>query len=188
MKRKEIVVKTKIITNWFKFMRTIYITIGIPGCGKSRFFERSLSDTSHNKTYFKRIPYVSSDAIREELFGNATYQSRADEVFAILKLRTERALSCGRSVYVDATNIRKDWRKWAIDLGKKYEANVCGIVFNVPYFVAVKRDRMRTRNVGWWVLFKYRFLKYQKPTFGEGFDNFIYVDKSGCIVKQTERN
>lgn len=146
------------------------------------FFRLRVTETDSNECVI-----LSSDAVREQLFGDASYQEHSDDVFEIVKRDTERALSCGCSVYLDATNIRKDWREWAITLGKKYRSKVCGIVFHVPYNTARKRDKMRSRTVGWTTLLKYIF-KYQAPTFDEGFDVLIYVDEDGTIItKQTER-
>jgi predicted kinase len=64
-----------------------------------------MSDIFHRPEYSKHISYISSDEIRAELFDDEAYQLCSDEVFSVVKMRTELALSKGRSVYVDATNI-----------------------------------------------------------------------------------
>lgn len=78
-------------------MPSLYITVGIPGCGKSTWID----------TYLPEISVVSSDAIREELTGDITDQSRNSEVFERFHQYIEINLSHGESVAVDSTALDK---------------------------------------------------------------------------------
>lgn len=78
-------------------MPTFYILVGLPGSGKSTF-AKELSDR-----YDANI--VSSDCLREELFGNESIQGDPQKVFSIAKERIVKNLNDGESVIFDATNV-----------------------------------------------------------------------------------
>lgn len=80
-------------------MSGIYVAVGIPGCGKSTYAERLLTNGTIDVV-------VSSDKIREQLTGDATDQTRNNNVFDVLHGRVRAALSVGLDVLVDATNLR----------------------------------------------------------------------------------
>lgn len=73
-------------------MPTLFIPMGIPGCGKSTWGDHM------------GISTVSSDAIRLEM-GNVYDQSQNDEVFARFNKRIGMNLLNGDNVYADATNL-----------------------------------------------------------------------------------
>ena len=161
-------------------MQVVYVTIGVPACGKSRFYGEL---GEHEELFgYKRAPhYFSSDKIRGELYGDESAQIDHARVFSIMAEQVEDALKNGHDVYVDATNIRREWRSWVIKLAEKYDTWVCGIIFRVPFRLVVERDKKRNRTVGWWVILK-QFMKFQEPKFEEGFDSFIWVDSDGKIM------
>jgi predicted kinase len=75
---------------------TIFITVGLPGSGKSTWME-------NHKEELDMIIH-SSDAIREE-FGNINDQSKNDLVFQTLHNRVKEDLLNGKNVCYDATNL-----------------------------------------------------------------------------------
>ena len=79
-------------------MGNLYVVIGLPGAGKDYWIE-------HNKS--KDDIVVSSDAIREEIFGDANNQDHNGEVFDIMFNRTRKALVNGKNVFYNATNINR---------------------------------------------------------------------------------
>ena len=85
--------------------RTLIIMIGIPGSGKS-----TLANEISDKY---RIPIVSSDAIRKQLYGDESIQGNYDEVFDEVYRQINKWIECGACIY-DATNTRKMWRYAAI--------------------------------------------------------------------------
>lgn len=72
------------------------ILVGISGSGKSTFIKSlDLSNTV----------IVSPDAIRKEITGNVSDQTKNGEVFALANKRAADALNGGKDVIFDATNI-----------------------------------------------------------------------------------
>lgn len=84
------------------------IVIGAAGCGKSTYIN-SIKKPSDI--------VISTDEIRTEIFGNADCQDKSGLVFAIFHGRIAEALSKGKTVWADATNIsvlaRSDYFKYA---------------------------------------------------------------------------
>lgn len=78
------------------------ILIGLPGSGKSTYAKEEHESNSNSV-------YLSSDKIREELYGNESIQGNPVEVFTLMQSRAIEALKSGRDVFYDATNLtRKD--------------------------------------------------------------------------------
>ena len=145
----------------------IFVPIGVPACGKTSFYMKTVGN---NDLGMGDAPiHISSDEIREELFGTAYDQQDPERVFDIFKHRARAALECGMSVYLDATHMRKDWREYTINLAREYGVAGVALYFRVPFFTLWKRDRQRTRHVGLKVLLKY-FIRIQPPVSAEGFD------------------
>lgn len=117
---------------------TFTMMIGIPGSGKT--------------TVATSLPgvYLSSDKIREELYGDAAIQGSASTVFHQMFLRTLAALDAGRDVIYDATNInRKKRLKLITDLRQRYAfLHIKMIVMAVPPQECLCRDLKRERTVG----------------------------------------
>ena len=53
---------------------------------------------------------LSTDAIRAELFGDASVQGPWDEIRAVMLQRLREAVAAGRPVIIDATHARRPWR------------------------------------------------------------------------------
>lgn len=78
-------------------MAKLFILVGIPGTGKSTWA----------KTHHEDDVVVSSDAIREELFGDITNQSNNREVFDTFHTRILSGLERGNNVIADSTALDK---------------------------------------------------------------------------------
>lgn len=95
-------------------MPTLFIPVGIPGCGKS-----SLA------TYIGSCDVVSSDAIRARM-GDVNDQSRNGAVFARYHQDIEAWLGVGRNVYADATNLDARSRQSLRDIVYHINENAYG--------------------------------------------------------------
>lgn len=117
-------------------MKVIF-TVGLPGSGKSTFVKQlAISENA---------VILSSDAIRQELFGDATKQ-KSRVVFRTLYERLNNLVAKGFSVIVDATNIERDRRVFAL---RKLPSNIkkeC-YYFDTPYSICVARNQQRKRHV-----------------------------------------
>ena len=135
----------------------VFILVGYPASGKS--------------TRAKEVPgtVLSSDTIREELYGNEETQGNPKEVFDTLYQRMETLLAIGQSIIVDATNINRWERKRAIDLAKKWNArNIVCINIDTPIEECKKRNQARERKVPDFV-YDRMSQKFESPSYDEGF-------------------
>ena len=127
----------------------------MPGSGKSTYFEKL------------GITPISSDAIREQLTGDAGNQSFNREVFAQMHELLRRAKDLA---YIDATNLtRRDRRPWFIP-GCEMEA----IYFDVPLAICKARNAARSRSVPEYVL-DLMAAKLVPPSVEEGFSRVQVV-------------
>ena len=158
------------------------ILCGLPSSGKSTYAE-SIKDI------FDYI-VISSDAIREEISFYED-QSKNAEVFQILHKRVDKALSDGKNVIVDATNINVKSRRPLIELGKKHEAVISAIVFVTPLGTCYLTDMDRPHSVGRDVIGE-MLRKFECPFYEEGFDNICfrlshdYSDYDLSLIRRTE--
>lgn len=151
-------------------MKTLYITIGLPGSGKSYAFNR----------FYRRpdVAYVSSDKIREKLFGSEYVQSDPDRVFAefLREIKSKLEDDYTHAVYADATHICKDWRKQVLQLAKRLGVgDVRAVVFKPRVFRAWSQDRKRDRKVGLKVILNMAW-RWEKPSIDEGFTSIEVLD------------
>jgi len=154
----------------------VFVAVGAPACGKSAFYHKIADDGDWGLN--DKLIHVSSDKIREELFGSAYDQSDPERVFKHMCDRAEWCLINGFSVYLDSTHAKKEWRKYAIDLAQKWGAVCVAIYFAVPVWTLWSRDRNRERSVGFKVLWWY-MCELEPPTKTEGFDGVFRIDKYG---------
>ena len=123
------------------------------------------------------VKILSSDDLREELFGDANIQGNPNEIFQKLSMRTMEALGAGFSVIYDATN-----------LAAKHRIAMCDKVkWMAPYALRVlhvctppllelydrlqnsPRERKVPRNV-----VNRQLMSFQAPTRAEGWDDIEY--------------
>jgi len=84
----------------------------------------------------------------------------------------EKCLSQGKSIVIDDTNLTIIIRKQHIDLAKKYNARVRGILMNTSRGLLEKRQRSRRNPFPLSVIYK-QLNQFETPTIDEGFDELI---------------
>lgn len=142
----------------------LYILIGLPASGKSTWAENH-----------KHLVHISSDKIREELWGDAEDQQHPEKVFEKMFKDTVSALRAGFDVCYDATNLVAKRRINLIkEIEKIVDAWIMGVVFATPFEVCIERDKARPRHVGYGVL-KRMYKSFQMPMLEEGFDDLEVV-------------
>lgn len=164
-------------------MENLFImTVGVPGSGKSTYFKK-MKDKEN-------WVHISSDDIREELFGSAQNQEHNQEVFQEMRKRSAEAIRQNKNVYYDATNINrkkrrnflKDMKIIALSHSYSFEC----ILFAVPAQICKERNFIRERKVPENVI--ERMVKqFQVPTFSEGWDNIIRLApaaRTGILEKK----
>ena len=143
------------------FMPTLYTLIGLPASGKSTF------SLAHPECVV-----VSSDKIREELFGNAEIQKNPRLVFQTAHKRIEKALTENKDVIFDATNLTIKDRKGIFN---HKNCKHIAIYFNANVENCVERDSKRNRIVSADVI-RDMAKRLTKPTIEEGFNEIIIKD------------
>lgn len=141
------------------------IMMGLPGSGKSTIAQELI--TGENDVI------ISTDSIREELFGSEADQQRPELVFQTAHKRIREALSDGKNVVFDATNLVRKYRKCFID-----DKVVMPGVKTIGYLVATEIDlvleqnRSRERVVPEDVI-ESMLKRFNWPLKSEGFDEIV---------------
>lgn len=151
-------------------MNTLYITVGLPGSGKSTYAKEFVKG--------KDIEYLSSDELRAVYGKGEDDQTVTPIVFGHIKRKVDEFLKDGKNVLVDATSVNRKERSDYINTAKKYGAKVVALVFKMDRQGLIDRNKKRGEQGGRvvpdWVIDK-MLAKYEEPSFAEGIDVTIYV-------------
>jgi len=146
-------------------MTTFYMLCGLPGSGKS-YWAREKA-----KSY---DVIVSSDFIREELYGDASIQEDPSRVFNIMFQRTRAALEAGHTAFYDATNINAKRRINLLKSLKKLfpDLHCICVVMATPIDVCHERNGERERIVPTYVVDR-MLRQFEVPCKAEGWDEIL---------------
>ena len=156
-------------------MPTVYMLIGLPGSGKSTVAEKLAKGED--------AVIVSTDKIREELFGDEAIQSNekynGNTVFCIAHDRVKIAMLEGKNVIFDATNVKRKDRKYFLDLLRpekflalqktNYHYRFHAILIATPYEKCLENNLNRRRVVPEEVI-KRMMCNFEVPMKFEGWD------------------
>ena len=149
---------------------TLYITVGLPGSGKSTYAKEFIKG--------KEIEYLSSDSLRAVFGKSEEDQTVTPLVFGHIKRKVDEFLKDGKNVMVDATSVNRKERSDYINTAKKYGAKVVAIVFKMDRKGLIDRNKKRGEQGGRvvpdWVIDK-MLAKFEEPSYSEGIDVMIYV-------------
>lgn len=135
---------------------------GLVGSGKT-VKAQELAE-QYNATVF------SSDALREELFGNVNDQSHNQELFVELHKRIKECLRAGHSAIYDATNISYKKRMAFLAELKNIPSEKICVLMATPYEECLKRNVERERKVPEYVI-KRMCMNFNIPYWYEGWDD-----------------
>ena len=151
-------------------MNTLYITVGLPGSGKSTYVKNFIKN--------KDIEYLSSDSLRAVYGKSEEDQTVTPLVFGHIKRKVDEFLKDDKNVLVDATSVNRKERSDYINTAKKYGAKVVVIVFKMDRQGLIDRNKKRGEEGGRvvpdWVIDK-MLAKFEEPSYSEGIDVMIYV-------------
>lgn len=155
---------------------TLIVMMGLPGSGKS-------SKARQIKGENGNILILSSDELREELYGDRLDREHHSEVFTELHKRVKKALQEGKDVIYDATNINSKRRMGFLrQLPKGVEKELYFV--NLDIYSVYEQDRHREFSVGEEVINRmykslqvpYSHEKWDKITVDLGYDFTPYED------------
>jgi predicted kinase len=121
-------------------MAVLRMTIGIQGSGKSTW-ARSFVHANPD------VVYVNPDTIWTSI-GDITDRSLGGTVYMIAMKKTREALSQGKDVLVDATFVKRKWRKGFLNIADDHKAKKIAHWFNVNLDTATKRVKSRASDGG----------------------------------------
>lgn len=130
-------------------MATVYILIGLPGCGKSTWREAHLRANSANDTVIISSDDIVEDIAREKGITYDEAHKLVDWKSATSRMRAHfrQALNKGQDVIVDRTNMSRKSRKMFLkDLPETYES--VAVLFTVPDTVLKQRLAERAERTG----------------------------------------
>ena len=146
-------------------MVKFFMLVGLPGSGKTSWA---------NEMVDKRdwLLHLSSDEIREELFGDESIQEDSNKVFELMNLRAREALKNGVDVIYDATNLSRKRRKGIIQqMPKAFDGEDISfesVYFATPYYRCLLNNSKRDRKVPKEVFFD-MYKRLEIPVLNEGF-------------------
>lgn len=148
----------------------VFIMCGVPASGKSYYAKNVLM-----KNIYRHRVYISSDDIREELWGDASVQSFNGIVFDIFYERAREAIKNGSDVILDATHLTKKSRRKCRNHFKDLDCKFIAVQMNTSVLDAIYRNKKRDRVVPADAM--NRMIKaYQPVEDSEGFDYVWRVD------------
>lgn len=151
-------------------MATLHMPVGVQGSGKSTWAKLFIAKNPD-------IVYVSPDNIWTSI-GDIKDRSLGGQVYSIAMRKTREALEQNKDVLVDATFVKRKWRKSFIEIARQYKAKTVAYVFSVDRETAINRVQKRASNGGMNVPVEsidmyIGFLKNTPPDETE-FDKIIY--------------
>lgn len=145
--------------------------IGLVGSGKS-YHAKELAE-EYDATVF------SSDALREEMFGDVNHQSDNDTLFKELHKRIRGCLTYGKSAIYDACNISYKRRMEFLKSLNKIPCEKIAVLMATPYEVCLERNAQRERKVPEYVI-KRMYMNFNVPFWYEGWDDIDIVYSEGA--------
>ncbi|TAN23926.1 MAG: AAA family ATPase [Acidobacteria bacterium] len=143
--------------------RAVVLMIGLPGSGKSSYLAHY------------GLSSVSTDALRELLFGDAAEQRAAGQVFGLLyKVLTTRLEVGVPQTFIDATNLDAAARKPLVRIAKEAGIPAIGLWLDADVDECQARSQLRGRVVELEVIQRFA-RKLRPPTAAEGIDHLYRV-------------
>lgn len=126
-------------------MSTAFVMVGAPASGKSTHASRIAQK--------ENAVIISGDDIRAELFGDSAYQGDWGSIWSRIDETVADAFP--RTVILDGTHYRKDYRAETITLLRSYGYDrIEAVVVDAPLKRCLERNAQRSRQVPNYVIEK----------------------------------
>lgn len=155
-------------------MGEFFMIVGLPGSGKTYLANQIIKKASEGETI-----WLSSDKIREELYGSENEQGDPSKVFEQMRIRTESALKEGKNVVYDACNINSKKRMAFLNNIKRLKCEKVCIICATPYPECVRRNNQRSRVVPEDVI-RRMYKNWNTPFYYEGWDQIVIQYAEGA--------
>ena len=140
---------------------TFTMMVGLVGSGKSTYAKRLAEETN--------AIICSSDAIREELYGDENSQDNNEEVFEILHSRIKENLKNGKNVIYDATNINSKRRRAFLSELRNIPCVKKCVIIATPFEMCCIQNESRDRVVPYEVIER-MYKNWNTPYWFEGWN------------------
>lgn len=120
--------------------RFCHMLIGPPGSGKSTLAQQM-------QQIFEPSCIVSTDRIRQDLYGDEATQGPWPEIEAVVLHQMHTALAEGKSIIYDATNAKRVWRMGLLQALNRPEIDWVGWQLTTPLEICGQWNRLRDRTV-----------------------------------------
>lgn len=147
-------------------MNTLYVMCGPSGSGKSTYAKENL----------KRCIVISTDSIREELWGSEENQRAPQKVFELAYARMELYLRAGYDVVFDAMNLRARHRRRVLEIGTQCGVKKTAIVMATPLHECLVAQDYRDRCVPDDIV-RAQYEKFEYPMLREGWDEIRVIER-----------
>lgn len=144
----------------------LMILVGAPGSGK----------TTHVKTLYPHVNYISMDEERLRLCGTMMDMSRNQEAYDICFAKLQYAMRNRVNTIWDATSVTRKLRKRLIETARQNGALVSIVIFDLPLEVIQARNAGRDRIVPPEIVEDY-YKRIQSPKPYE-YDRLMVVDEN----------
>ena len=165
-------------------MKEFEMFCGLSGSGKTRYI-KDYVERLRKEGY--NVEVLSSDAIREYVFGDINDQTHNKEVFNIIHKRiaewTAEVDDINDILIIDATNLTRKNRMAMLNIARQTRTTDQIIRYTVyvmatPFEKCVANDATRDRTVGRDVIYK-QLCKFSVPQKFEGWDNVNFIHAQG---------
>jgi len=116
-------------------MQTVYVLIGAPACGKTRWALRNAK--------LLGASILSADIVRDAIRRSGGDPFDGDRVFGDVRQQLEQQLASGASVIIDATHWQQQYRSYAVEAARAAGAKTVGVWFDIPLDVCLERNDSR---------------------------------------------
>lgn len=138
-------------------MKTIYITVGVPGSGKTTWAKEFLKS---NPSFFR----ISRDEIRksfcvmenEEYHRSKQYETIRDIVLQTEKQQLELLFSKGYDIVIDNTNSSLRDLFYIFGNAASYDYDINFVLFNTDFLLAKERIKIRDNTKDLFFMYKYK--------------------------------
>ncbi|AFY36944.1 putative kinase [[Leptolyngbya] sp. PCC 7376] len=146
-----------------------HFLIGIPASGKSTLALWLQSQTQGQ--------IISTDAIRQKLYGDANIQGKWPEIAHCVDEAIQRAIAIEQTIIYDATNFHRGWRQ---DFLARYSyLTWVAWQLHTPFRECWERNQLRSRQVPFEIMRQMlERLEAEPPQCVEGFEEIIAVQNS----------